>query len=449
MAKGRVGFSEPELESAFLALVSSGRIDARKLPFISSVDPQLFSAELYKWLANKLKVDDWRPSPLYVLEEELSREFASADLEKMRSALRIVYKKEVQDPIPVIDKFKEYLSFRIFSTGVKSSVERYGMTKNLGFSLDDAEYSLQEAKAILKGSELELSDFAGNFPSRERERKRRRDNPDLHPVLKMGIQGIDMQVRQSPGTVTGWMAPFKRYKSIMLCCTGYAALLQMFNVAHILFENSIELTESRYDAMVSDFNYDRMVHYLRTSEENTKLQGLFELINSWPNRLKIIKAIPNETTVADVERELDRLQAEEGFVADVTVWDYMNLIRPSKKSREERLEQTTVLWDLVKHAQNATRPKICSTAYQSSAAGLNVSRIGQKHFGKSIGIQQALTSAIAINQTEEERRDGLIVLTPMFIRDGDILEKEVTLNADLSRMCVSREMDCLWREVEK
>ena len=94
------------------------------------------------------------------------------------------------------------------------------------------------------------------------------------------------------------------------------------------------------------------------------------------------------------------------------------------------------------------KERVVVTASQAKAEALEVDRIDERHQGKSVGISQAVDATIAINQTKEERREGIIILSPLYLRDGFIMKEEIVLNSDLSRMCISREQRDLWEEVE-
>ena len=223
---------------------------------------------------------------------------------------------------------------------------------------------------------------------------------------------------------------------------GYAALLQGFNVAHMTFENTEELTSDRYDAMFAELNYDRVSNLLLTADEKAHMDRMFAWMASWSNRLKVIKCVPKITTVKDVEDRLERLRDTENFRPDVEVWDYLNIIGSSRKFKEERLEQGQVVWDLKNHADKWQTAII--EASQTSMEGVKNDRVELSHRGKSIDISQGINLSIAIDQTAQEKADGIIVLSPHFTREGDITIPEIILDADIARMCVSRSLYRLW-----
>jgi len=57
-----------------------------------------------------------------------------------------------------------------------------------------------------------------------------------------------------------------------------------------------------------------------------------------------------------------------------------------------------------------------------------------------------LDVSIAIDQTKEEKDEGIICLSPKFARGFEISIPEIILDVDISRMCVSKELHNLWQE---
>ena len=117
------------------------------------------------------------------------------------------------------------------------------------------------------------------------------------------------------------------------------SLLQGFNVLHVVYENTIELTENRYDALFGNINYNRISNLAISSDEKAAFDYMFGQIKTWGSRLKILKCIPQQTTILELEEEIELLKYREGFMPDVVVLDYLNIVKPSSMDREERLQK--------------------------------------------------------------------------------------------------------------
>jgi len=406
------------------------------------LEPGYFTVNSYQWVVQLLKVRDWKSLPQGLLDQEL----ISIRDEQLRlqyhAQISQLYTLELTFVADASQKYKEYVSYCIANSTLKDSVEKYARSGRVDLFLLDLREGLSKARTALEGESLKAVDYADTYDARQTKRRSLRDNPSLNPRILTGIPGLDEQFRIRAPMIVDFLAPFKRYKSIFLNAMGYAAALQGFNVLHVTYENTEELTSDRYDSMFSELNYDRISNLLITAEEKEHLDRMFEWMRDWTNRIKIIKCVPKQTTVKDVEERLNRLIDDENFRPDVELWDYLNLIAPSRSFKEERLEQGQVVWDLKNHA-DAFNVAIIE-ASQANMEGLKNERLLLTHRGKSIDISQGINLSIAIDQTEKEREEGIIVLSPHFTREGEITIPEIILDSDIPRMCISRSLYRLW-----
>lgn len=435
-----------KIEAEFLASILQG-IDIVEPDVLRSVEPEYFQVESYQWLVKILKERDWKPLVFDFLDQELLALEGDETREKYRNQLYALYVRELTFAEDAADRFRAYVSFCVINSRVRGAFEGFARTDRIDFLLDEVGEGLDLAKDVIRVNALPVVDYAENYEERQRLRQHRRDNPAMNPRLLTGIMGLDQQFVIKAPMLVDFLAPFKRYKSIFLNALGYALLLQGHDVLHITYENSIDLTMDRYDAMFSELNYDRIANLLITQEERDALDRTFVWIRQWKNRLKIVKGVAHETSVPDVEEEIERLRDREGFSADVEIWDYLNIIAPSKEFRQERHDQKQIVWDLKVHAEKYGVAII--EASQSNLEGAQADRIGLGHRGLSTDISRGIDLCIAIDQNEKEKEEGIIVLSPQFIRGGSITIPEIVLDSDLPRMVVSRELHRLWQHAAR
>jgi hypothetical protein len=213
--------------------------------------------------------------------------------------------------------------------------------------------------------------------------------------------------------------------------------------------------------MFAQISYDRVVNFLKDPSERKKVDELYSKMDKWPQRLKIIKGEPGQLSIPDIDRELKRLEKEEGFQAEVKIVDYLNLLKPSVQTLKDNDDQTTIVWDMQNSAKDPSRPSIYVTASQANMAGAEIDKDGkpvkvkQHHQGRSIGISQAVDNSIGIDieYTGSKSNEGgnpppQIILSPLFLRDGSIMYPEVRCVSEIDRMCIDREQRKLWDEVE-
>jgi hypothetical protein len=452
-------FADPDLEETFLSAVAQGHESAKSV--LSIVKPEHFDTPTYRWFLEVIKQRSDSVPTKGMLIQIVDDTFKVKDeQDKYKLSLSRLYSLNIeQGASDAVLTYKRFISLQQTSTAIKRFYDDYGRTRKLEFALRDLELGLADAKEALSTKQLQVVDFAKTFKEREAVRKYKRDNPDLFPRMRFGIPKLDAQLKCEFGTVTQFLAPMKRYKSVILATGAFASVLQGFNTVLVVVENSIELTMNRLDSMFTSINYDRVVNYLKDSQERKHVDQLFEKIDKWPQRLKVIKGNPNELTIPDLDRELRRLEREEGFTAEVKIIDYLNLMKASTAVQRDNDEQTEICWDMQKSAKDPSRPSIFITASQANMAGAEIDKDGkpvkvrQHHQGRSIGIAQAVDNSIGIDVEYTKGQDGSaappnIILSPLFFRDGSIMYPEVRLVSEIDRMCIDRSINKLWEEAE-
>jgi len=384
----------------------------------------------YRELANKEYY-------LFVIEQEIRDDSLKDILVKI---VENIFSEDLSKDNYKVDEFVKVLKKQVLESTL-IEVE----------NIDDLEKRvkiLDERLKILKtfDKDIEVWDFASTFEERERERK----SFKRQKILRTGIKDLDDQVKMLPCTITSFLAPFKRYKSITLTHIGFAAILQGFNVLHLNFEGRKEMWEARYDSRFSGVDYSIVISSHRPPELEERLWERIKLINKLTNRLKIARGIPFRTNVDDIEMLLKHLEVEEGFKADVVIIDYFQVMGCTRYQgiwdTDDWKVMGAIAWDLVDFANRMNL--IIVGAIQTKAAGISASNIKQEHYSRSIMFPQAIDNMIAINQTPEERREGIIRFSPLFIRDGEIKKEHCKVEAELWKMNIAKESERLWQEFE-
>lgn len=117
------------------------------------------------------------------------------------------------------------------------------------------------------------------------------------------------------------------------------------------------------------------------------------------------------------------------------------------KGDEDWLIQGNIAWDLVKLANKVGDERIVVGALQTKMSGLSASSLKSEHSGRSIIFPQAIDFLIAINQTPDEQKEGVIRFSPLFIRDGEIKKEHVKVEAELWKIKIAREADKLLERI--
>jgi len=460
VAKDPSAFIDPEIEASLLAGILQGKEEVMVSGILPHLKGSFFNVPAYQWLVDQILSQ--RSPPAKPILNQLIHELVDSpdEREKYKETLLRLYDLEIDWYADSLASFRRFLSFQAASSSARRFFESFSRTRNVELALRDLQQGVQEAEKVLSSTQIRVIDYAKSFVEREEKRKFRRDNPDLFPKLKLGIEKFDAQIKMEVGTVTNFLAPIKRYKSVILTTCAYAGLLQGFNVALVVVENTVDLTMNRLDSMFTQINYERVVSALKVPEEEEYAQKLFTRLNGWPQRLKVIKGEPHSISVTDVERELRVLEKLEGFVADVKIYDYLNIMKPSNGEKaDDHIGQAQLVWDLQNVAKTVGKESIVVTATQSNMEGAGVDKEGkpikikQHHQGRALAIAQAVDATIGVD-IEQSKSEGSsaqppqIILSPLYIRDGAILFPEIRLVSEIDRMCLDREIKRLWEEVE-
>lgn len=263
-------------------------------------------------------------------------------------------------------------------------------------------------------------------------------------ILKTGISLLDEQVKMADRTVTVFVAPWKRYKSILLTNIGALALAQGLSVFHVHYEGKKELWETRYDSCLSGVAISRLYSNL-TNEEKGRILRVFGNLKKRGLNLFFMEAQPGGVGYLEIVSELDALKRQ-GIEFDVLIVDYLNLMKSSRKFSEDWKEQGQLAWDLVKLSQ---RGYVVVTAVQAKMDSAEREVLRVNDLGRSGIIAQAVTNMVAINQTTTEREQGCIRLSPLAIRSGEITKRMIPIELLLWKMRLSKETEGLLNSLSK
>jgi len=442
--------TEAEFLSALLQ--EPGKIDKDLLDLIK---PEYFSVDSYQWLIERFQERSWKGVDEEYLDQLLINTVKNEEqIEKYKGQIIYLYRKELKFKDDSINEFKAFVAEKKVDEAIKVSLEAFNRSGNVGYLIRDLKVGVSEAENVIRNKKLELVDYIEGYDERMKVRKIERDNPDLNPIIKTGIKGLDYQFHLKKGYVVDVLAPFKRGKSILLNTFAFSAFLQNYNVCQIIFENSLNMTFDRFDALFTQNSMKRISNLLLSQDEKDSCDKLFSWMSRWGNNLKVIKAQSNETPISQIRDELLRYKDRTGWSPDVLVVDYLNIIGAEEKDKrlDERLQQKNIFWGLKNMTEELNLLTYIAT--QSNMEGVkegysSSGRLKMSSRGKSIDISQGLDLSVAIDQSEEEKAGNLYVLSPHFYRHGSILQDEISLDANLEYMTFDRGVVDLWKLAEK
>lgn len=250
--------------------------------------------------------------------------------------------------------------------------------------------------------------------------------------------GVMMNSQLRREAFIGFMAPEKRGKSFWLTEMAMRAFRYRRNV--VLFEAGDMGKRDRVKRIQSYLNkrpiggQEREVKVPFIEDEETGEIGhevravtplswrdAYRGSMRWAKRTKTrgfkLFVYENSTlTVARMRTELDRLEYHEGYVPDVILIDYADILAPEDRRKDFRHQQNETWKALRALAQHYHCCVI--TATQTDSASYDAESIGLKHFSEDKRKYAHVTAMYAINQTEAEREQGTIRIGQLLVREG-------------------------------
>jgi hypothetical protein len=134
---------------------------------------------------------------------------------------------------------------------------------------------------------------------------------------------------------------------------------------------------------------------------------------------------PNETlTITEINSLLNIWEHQEGFVPDVIVIDYADILAPDPDcSRLDFRHQQNKIWQRLR---KLSQEKHCLviTATQASATSYKKDSLSLDDFSEDKRKYAHVTAMYGLNQTIDEKRIGLMRISPLVVREDDFITSD-------------------------
>ena len=129
-----------------------------------------------------------------------------------------------------------------------------------------------------------------------------------------------------------------------------------------------------------------------------------------------LATFPNDSiSVTGIRNVLDMWERTEGFIPDVVVIDYADILMPERLNEEFRHQENTK-WKALRRMSQELH--ICLiTATQTNRESYDVKNIELKHAGEDKRKFAHVTAAYALNQTNDEQQAGIMRIAPLVVRE--------------------------------
>jgi len=146
------------------------------------------------------------------------------------------------------------------------------------------------------------------------------------------------------------------------------------------------------------------------------------------SRLKLKCVGPSSLTASDIERDV-RLFSHTGWIPDVVVVDYADNLAPEPSAKNwDYRHQVNESWKVMRRI-SSDHHLLFVTATQAAASSYNNAVIRKSDFSEDKRKNAHVTGMLGINQTSEEKSQGIYRLNWVFLRDGGWSDNEVVWTA--------------------
>ena len=251
-----------------------------------------------------------------------------------------------------------------------------------------------------------------------------------------------------------FLAPMKRGKTWALMDAGITALQNGLKVIHVSLEMSeAQMTKRYWTALSGQLNEDNNeINYSYFEKIDTDSKKCWKIKHKIISRKAVsiaqveskqknlrrlfrggdirILAVPAYSlTVEALDTKLDKLEQEEKYIPDVIIVDYADIMAPSDKGNDYR-NQLDGIWKRLR-GMAQKRKAVVFTASQSGRASINKDADSQD-IAEDIRKLAHITSMVSLNQTQEEKQNGIIRLKQLAVREGQAEFREAVCTQCLS-----------------
>lgn len=317
----------------------------------------------------------------------------------------------------------------------------YLETAEMMDTADDEDWDhILERLFNVKNIGITSMDLGIDFFKEAESRARARLEEDTRIVAPTGIRGwkpgrtdlVDLDSLMSGGLKAGqlgiWMGPTGAGKSIALVHCGKRAVVGGMKVLHYTLELSAQDIADRYDAAWTHSNISHLDHYgTGISDRITQLADK----HGFHGRL-MIKGYPTGMASVNTIRGHLRMLETVGWVPDVIIVDYLDLLKPLTNYNDEYADLGAIAKDLRGLGIEQEVPLWSAT--QTNRAGFNQEIVDIEHMGDSIKKAQIADLIIALCRTREEKINNIMRL--FFAKNRNGPDKvEVEIRTDYAKMC--------------
>ncbi len=419
MATGIYDFS-PSFQEKILALM--WREPSFYVIYKDCIKPQYFESDVHIDMGRILTsyYDKYKLAPTLAAVNEEVRDLVNGT--RVKKEKEKDYQECVERLVNADLSDAAYIKDRVVAFG-----KRQALTEAILKSVDDLktgsdfgiiEHRIKEANQVGQ----DIGDLGTSYFDTIDERLERYDQRDTEKI-PTGIDLIDkvMAGGLGRGELGVVIAPPGTGKTLSLVNIGANAIKQGKNVVHFSLEMSEERVSQRYDSTFTDkdFNYIK--------ENKTNVSKALSMLGKMRKGKLMIKSYPTRTCTLEMMKSyLSKIKLSSGFVPDLIIIDYADIMRPTSVYKERRNE-LEILYEEIRGMAQEYNAALW-TASQTNRGALEKKVVTIADLAESFGKAAVADFMIAISQTKAEKKNNELRYYIAKSRNG---ESDSTIHCDV------------------
>jgi len=392
--------------------------DADKLSGISEkLKPEYLNVPHLRWIYRKLisfqrKYNDLPRISYFISELAKSKLLTPEEKSRYKNQIRQLYRKKISSATTdyALEEIERFASKQQMIIHIERSLDKLEAGE-----LEEAVSELTATTRIrIAEKDYIIDNWGESWRERQRQRKLFKKNPELAGNIRFPWKTLNKLIHGIQPKEVATIAGITNVgKSIALMLCGRSAFIDGKKVLHIEIEDSLDLVERRYDSSILGVPSEALKAFDFTLPERKKLNTKVELIRSvMGDNLYLVKCYPRRTSIVTIDRILWDLERK-GWKPDFLIIDHADVMAPSQKQEQYRLDQSVVYWDLNTLAQIRNLPILTATHVAKQFKG---KRAVAEGLAEAYDKARILNIVLTLNQLEETSSNMILFVAKN--RDG-------------------------------
>lgn len=260
---------------------------------------------------------------------------------------------------------------------------------------------------------------------------------EFRETIPTGIESIDSLTGGGlgKGEIGVVLAPSGVGKTTFLTKVANTAYELENNVAHIVFEDTVDQIKRKHYTIWSDSALSR----LNDDDENDRVRkvvGEKAKAMEGKGRLIIKRFSQEDTTIKDIRNWMINYEKKWGFKFNILVLDYLDVLESHKRSPDRNEAELAIIKGFESLAADMDIP--AWTAIQSNRSGIGAEFVEAQQTGGSIKRMQKAHFFMSIAKTQAQQEANFAnirIIKARFARDGQLFE-DCVFNNDTMKIII-------------